>query len=335
MAQCRFAMHILITRPIPDSAMRLLRLHLPSARITTMHGMATGAGSDAGASPLSIQITPGTVAVICTLADQIDAGFISSLPRNFRVIATYAVGTNNIDITAATARNIWVANTPDVLTEATAEIAVSLMLMCARRLGEGERLTRDGKFRGWAPMFHLGRSVFGKTVGIVGAGRIGRCTAMTMQRGFGCEILYHSKTRRKDFEAACGAKRVDLDELLSQSDFVSLHCPLTPKTKHLINAAALRRMKPTAYLINTARGPVVDEAALVDALEDRVIAGAGLDVYEREPQIHPGLDGMENVVLLPHLGSATVEARELMGTMCAEAVIDGVNGKMPKHCVNA
>lgn len=327
-------MHILVTRPIPESAMRHMKLHLPGVRFTTMHGMTAGDDGGGGRSPLAMQITPRTAAMICTLADQVDAGLISAMPAGFRVIATYAVGTNNIDIAAATARGIWVANTPDVLTEATAEIAVSLMLMCARRLGEGERLLRDGEFRGWAPLFHLGRSVFGKTVGIVGAGRIGQQTGTTMHRGFGCEILYHSRNRRREFEASANARMVELDELLARSDFVSLHCPLTPATRHLIGAGSLEKMKPTAYLINTARGPVVDEAALVDALEERVIAGAGLDVFEREPLVHPGLIDREDVVLLPHLGSATVEARERMGMMCAQAVVDGINGKIPRHCVN-
>lgn len=326
-------MDILITRPIPESAMQILRQRVPKARLTVLHGSASAIG-ESSRSGLEFHVTPSTAAIICTLADNIDGGMIHALPPSVRVIATYAVGTNNIDVAAATARGIWVANTPDVLTQATAEIAIGLMLMCCRRMGEGERLTREGRFVGWSPLFHLGRSLFGKTVGIVGAGRIGQCVGRSLAKGFGCSILYHSPNRRREFEALVGAKRVPFEQLLEESDFVSLHCPLTPKTKHLIDSSALSKMRSSAYLINTARGPVVDEGALALALEGRVIAGAGLDVYEREPEIHPLLYSLENVALMPHLGSATIEAREQMGRMCAEAVADALDGNRPKHCVN-
>ncbi|MBZ0137977.1 MAG: D-glycerate dehydrogenase [Planctomycetes bacterium] len=280
-----------------------------------------------------VESAAGCDALICTLADDISATLIEDLGPSLKVIATYAVGYNNIDLTAAKNRNIAVCNTPGVLTEATAEVAVGLMLACARRFGEGDRLTRQGLFTGWAPLLHRGHGVYGKTVGIIGAGRIGKRVALTMKHGFDCEILYHSRVDHVDWENDLGAKYVELGELLERSDFVSLHCPLTETTRHLLDAPMLARMKPTAILVNTARGPVVDETALVAALRERRIAGAGFDVYEHEPALAPGLAELDNVVLLPHIGSATVETRDKMGRMCAEAVIAVLTGKEPLHRV--
>ncbi len=317
---------ILITRSIPAAALELLRRELPGT-LLVLHeaerAMTRGELLERGRN---------IDALICTLADNIDASALSALLR-LRVIANYAVGTNNIDLDAARQRGITVTNTPIVLTDATAETAVGLMLACARRFIEGDVLTRQGRFTGWAPLFHLGHGVYGKTVGIVGAGRIGARVARTMARGFDCRILYHNRNANPEFERETGARLCPLDELLRQSDFVSLHCPLTPRTKHLIGSRALSLMKPTAYLINTARGPVVDEQALIAALKAGTIAGAGLDVYEHEPALAPGLAELKNVVLLPHIGSATVETRETMGLMCSQAVIDVLHGREPKNRV--
>ncbi|MCA8911523.1 MAG: D-glycerate dehydrogenase [Planctomycetes bacterium] len=318
---------IYITRAVPDAATNLLAGALPDARIEV-----NPEDRNLNREEL-IQAAAGCDALICTLADPVDASFIEDLGPRLKVIATYAVGYNNIDLEAARNRNIPVCNTPDVLTDATAEIAVGLILACARRFIEGDRLTRQGGFTGWAPLLHRGHGVYGKTVGIVGAGRIGKHVAATLKHGFDCEILYHSRADHVDWENDLGAKLVELGELLERSDFVSLHCPLTPDTRHLIDADMLKRMKPTAILVNTARGPVVDEAALVAALTNKRIAGAGFDVYENEPALTPGLGELDNTVLLPHIGSATFETRDEMGRMCARAVIAVLTGKEPENRV--
>ena len=315
---------VYITRAVPEVTTDFLRAAFPDARIeinphdrnlTQAELVAAGHGCDA---------------LICTLADPVHAGLMDGLGQQLKVIATYAVGFNNIDLKAAEARGIVVCNTPDVLTEATAEIAVGLMLACARRVVEGDTLTRRGRFKGWAPLLHRGHGVYGKTVGIVGAGRIGKRVAATMKHGFDCEIVYHSGREHPDWHTELDARRLELTALLEQSDFVSLHCPLTPQTKHLLNTQMMRRMKPTAVLVNTARGPVVDEAALVAALQANQIAAAGFDVFEDEPTLSPGLAELDNVVLLPHIGSATYETRDEMGRMCAQAVIDVLTGQGPK-----
>lgn len=318
---------VFITRAVPDIALRMLRQALPGARIeVNPHDRNLAAGEIIGAAH-------GAQALICTLADPVDRALLAALAPPLKVLATYAVGTNNIDLAAARELGVAVANTPGVLTDATAEIAVGLMLACARRFGEGERLTRAGGFAGWAPLFMRGHGVYGKTVGIIGAGRIGLRVARTMHTGFGCRILYVARTAKPQWETGLAARRAELDELLGESDFVSLHCPLTPETKHLLDARRLGLMKPTAVLVNTARGPVIDEAALVAALREKRIAAAGLDVYENEPALAPGLAGLENVVLLPHVGSATVETRDEMGRMCAQAVIDVLQGRTPENLV--
>lgn len=318
---------VFITRAVPELTTALLSENLPEARIeVNPHDRNLNRAE-------LIESAAGCDALICTLADDINATLIEDLGPNLRVIATYAVGYNNIDLTAAKNRDIAVCNTPGVLTEATAEVAVGLMLACARRFVEGDKLTRQGLFTGWAPLLHRGHGVYGKKVGMIGAGRIGKRVAETMKHGFGGEILYYSRTDHVDWENELGAKFVELGELLEQSDFVSLHCPLTETTKHMLDAPMLARMKPTAYLINTARGPVVDENALVQALRDKRIAGAGFDVYENEPALAPGLTELDNVVLLPHIGSATIETRDKMGRMCAEAVIAVLTGKEPDNRV--
>jgi lactate dehydrogenase-like 2-hydroxyacid dehydrogenase len=254
-------------------------------------------------------------ALLPTVTDRITAEVLGAEPRRARIVASYGVGVDHIDLAAAAARGVIVTNTPDVLTDDTADIAIALALMVARRLGEGERLARAGAWRGWAPTHLLGTSLQGKTIGIVGFGRIGRAVARRARLGFGMRVLYHDPGRVDDAAAKqLGAERcATLDELLASSDIVTLHCPATPETHHLIGAARLTRMRPTAFLINTARGGVVDEGALARALRDGTIAGAGLDVHEREPRIAAEILALENVVVLPHLGSATRETREAMG----------------------
>jgi glyoxylate reductase len=263
-------------------------------------------------------------AVICTLADRIDAALLSNAPH-LKIVANYAVGYNNIDLDAARARSIVVTNTPDVLTDATADLTWALLLAVARRVVEGDRWLRTGTWPGWAPTQLLGYEVSGKTLGIVGMGRIGQAVAHRAQ-GFHMPVLYAS---RRPVTAPTGIawNRRSLDEVLAQADFLSLHVPLTKATQYLVSARELAMMKPTAMLLNTSRGPVIDEAALVSALQTGKIAGAGLDVYEHEPAIHPELAAMHNVVLLPHLGSATQETRIRMGQVCLDNIAAVLGGR--------
>ena len=267
-------------------------------------------------------------ALIALLDVAVDDELLAAAPR-LRLVANHAVGYDNVDVAAATRRGVLVTNTPDVLTDATADLTFALILAAARRLGEGEALARSGAWTGWAPDQLLGQSVAHRTLGVIGFGRIGQAVARRAA-GFAMTVLY-SAPREVGFP---GARRVELDELLAASDVVSLHCPLTPATRHIIDASALARMKPTAVLVNTARGPCVDEGALAAALERGTIAAAGLDVFEKEPSIHPGLLATRKVVLAPHLGSATLEARGGMARLCAEAVADLLAGRRPAHPVN-
>ena len=273
-------------------------------------------------------------AVLCTVTDRIDAAVLGGArpdgSARARLLANYGVGFNHIDLAAARAAGIAVTNTPGVLTDATADITLTLMLMVARRAGEGEREVRGGRWNGWRPTHLVGRAVTGRTLGIVGMGRIGQAVAARAHRGFGMPILYHSRTPLTVAAAAeLGASARPLDALLAESDFVSLHTPAAPETRHLIDRRRLALMRPDAFLINTARGDIVDEAALIEAVEAGTIAGAGLDVYEREPAVPAALVARENVVLLPHLGSATDEARTAMGRRALANLVAWFRGEPP------
>ena len=259
-------------------------------------------------------------AICPTVTDKLTGDVLAAAAGGkVKVLGNYGVGVSHIDLQACKRLGIVVTNTPDVLTDATAEIAVALMLMVARRAGEGERQVREHRWDGWAPTRMIGAAVTGKTLGLVGFGRIGQATARKAHHGFGMRILYYSRKRADaGIEAATGGEHcATLEDLLEQSDFVSLHCPGGAETRHLLNATCLRRMRRSAFLINTARGEVVDEAALAAVLREGVIAGAGLDVYEQEPRVPEALMGLENVVLLPHLGSGTLETRVAMGMRVA------------------
>ncbi len=258
-------------------------------------------------------------AAVTLLHDRVDRHFLDAGPR-LRLVANVAVGFNNIDVDACTARGVTVSNTPGVLTDSTADLAMALVLMITRRLGEGERLVRSGSPWKWGMFMMLGTGLRGRRLGVVGMGSIGTALA-ERARAFGMEIVYHNRSE-VDPAVASGldAQRVPLDVLLSSSDVVSLNCPYTAETHHLIDAQALEAMRPSAFLVNTARGPIVDEGALVDALVERRIAGAALDVFEHEPDVHPGLLDLDNVVLVPHLGSATVETRSAMAVLAADNV---------------
>lgn len=272
-------------------------------------------------------------ALLCTIADPVDREVIESAPL-LKIIANYGVGFNHIDLDYATQRGIFVTNTPGVLTDATADLAWALLLDVARRVSEGDRFLRKNEWTGWTPTFMLGSQVTGKTLGIIGMGRIGQAVAKRA-RGFEMRVLYYSRTRLpEEQEAECRAQFVDLPTLLKESDFVSLHCPYTPETHHLIGENELSMMKPSAYLINTARGSVVDEQALIRALKNGVIRGAALDVYEHEPQIPEELKKMEQVVLAPHLGSATEETRTRMAQMVVDNLLAFFQGQSLPNLVN-
>jgi glyoxylate reductase len=315
---------VFITREIPAVGLELLKqagfnvsVHPGEPPLTRAELLLAVAGCDA---------------LITMLSDTVDDALLAAAPT-LRVVANYAVGTNNIDIAACTRRQVVVSNTPDVLTEATADLALALLLAVARRLLEGDALVRSGRWQGWEPLQLLGLELHGQTIGIIGLGRIGQAVARRAH-GFGMELLYYNRTRNQAAENALGVRYAPLTELLANSDFVSLHTPLTADTRHLIGEAELRLMKPSAVIINTARGPVIDEAALYRALREGRLWGAGLDVFEQEPQLTPGLTELPNVVLAPHLGSATITARNRMARLCAEAVIAVLTGSRPKTLVN-
>ena len=271
----------------------------------------------------------GASAIVSILDDRVDAALLDAAGPSLRVVANVGVGYDNIDVVACKRHGVLVTNTPGVLTEATADIALALILMATRRLGEAERLVRNGTAWSWNPFFHLGTGIQGRTLGIVGLGQIGQATARR-GRACGMEIAYTSPRRASAaLEAELGARYLPLADLLATADVVSLHCPLREDTRNLIDAEALATMKRSAFLVNTTRGAVVDEAALVEALRDGVIAGAGLDVFAKEPVVHPGLLELENVVLLPHLGSATLETRTAMATLAARNVAAVLAGEPP------
>lgn len=276
---------------------------------------------------------PDVDVLITALSTQVDQEIIDAAPK-LKLIANYGAGFNNIDSAYAKTKNIYVTNTPFVSTDSTAELAVGLILSVSRRLAEGDRLMQSKGFDGWAPLFFLGHQVSHKTLGIIGMGQIGQGVAKRL-KGFDMEILY---TQREPLsaktEAELGAKFVSFEEVVAKADYLTLHLPFTPKTKHLINADTFKQMKPTSYLINAARGPIIDEAALADAIANKEIAGAALDVYENEPEVYPALKHLDNVVLEPHIGNATIEARDDMATIVAENTIALAKGELPKYIVN-
>ncbi|MBC7128809.1 MAG: D-glycerate dehydrogenase [Thermoplasmatales archaeon] len=313
---------IFITRRLPDEGMELLKGH----EIEIYEGDTPPSKEEI------IEGVRGKDALICLLTDKIDAEVMEN-GKNLKVIANYAVGIDNIDIAEATKRGIFVTNTPGVLTETVADLAWALMMAIARRIVEGDEFMRQKKFKGWAPMLLLGRDIYGKTLGVIGLGRIGKAFARRAS-GFSMKILYYSRKRDEEFEKETGANFVSLKELLEESDFVSLHLPLTKETYHIIGEKELKMMKKTAYLINTSRGKCIDEKALIKALKEGWIGGAALDVYENEPEVSDEILSLKNVVLAPHVGSASYETRSRMAIMVAENVLSALNGKIPPQCLN-
>lgn len=280
-----------------------------------------------------LEAVRGCAGLITLLSDRIDGEVFEAAGASLRVVSNYAVGHNNIDVSEATRRGIAVCNTPGVLTDATADVAWALLMAVSRRVVEGDRLVRRGAWTGWKPDELLGLDLSGRTLAIVGAGRIGY-TVAKRSVGWSMRVVYVARSRHPDFERDFGAEKMELDAALEAADFVSLHVPLTEQTRYLIDARRLSLMKPTACVINTSRGPVVDESALVEALRSGGIAGAGLDVYEREPALAEGLAGCENAVLLPHLGSATTGTRAAMSDLAAENLLAVLRGARPAHLVN-
>jgi len=271
--------------------------------------------------------------VISLLTDRID-GEVMDTSGCLKVVSNHAVGFDNVDVDAATRRGIYVTNTPDVLTETTADAAWALILAVARRITEAERFLRDGKWKSWSPTLMVGTDVYGKTLGILGLGRIGGAVARRA-KGFNMKVLYNDISRNERLEKELDIKFVDMDQLLKESDFISLHVPLMPSTRHLINEKAISKMKKSAILVNTSRGPVVDEQALYEALKEKKIAGAGLDVFEKEPvELGNPLLKLDNVVLLPHIASATIETRIAMADLAVENLIAVLQGRMPLSLVN-
>ncbi|KAA0259068.1 D-glycerate dehydrogenase [Deferribacter autotrophicus] len=271
--------------------------------------------------------------IISMLSDKIDKNLLENCP-NLKVVANYAVGYNNIDVAFATQKGIVVCNTPDVLTETTAELAFALMISIARRIVEADNFTREGKFTGWSPELYLGTDLFKKTVGLYGFGRIGQAFARCC-KGFEMDIIYHTRNRNLQAEILTGAKYVSFDELLEKSDFIVIIAPLNDESYHKFTINAFKKMKNSAYLINIGRGPIVKEDDLVTALKEGLIKGAGLDVYEFEPKIHPELFNLKNVILLPHIGSASVKTRAEMAKLCADSIISVLKfGKKPKNALN-
>ena len=313
---------IYVTRAIPEIGIQKLRdaghevVVNPDSRVLSKQELISALSADR------------YDAVLCLLTDKIDAEVFSSAGPQCKIFANYAVGFDNIDLPAAAAAGVVVSNTPGVLTDTVAEHSLALMLAVAHRVAEADRFTRAGNYHGWEPMLLLGTDLSRKTVGILGLGRIGQRLAHLVSKGFDAKVVYYDVIRNAEFEAEYGAEFMATpEEVLRVADFVSLNVPLLDTTRHLINAERLAMMKPNAILVNTARGPVIDEAALVTALKNKVIRGAGLDVYENEPAMAPGLAELDNVVLTPHIASGTEEARGMMATIAADNIIAVLNGQ--------
>jgi glyoxylate reductase len=304
---------IFVTRTLPSSVM---------ARLEQAGAVEVYSGPDPIPAPELVARVAGKDALVCMLTERIDKAFLDAVP-SLKIVANVAVGYNNIDVPFARSKGVVITNTPDVLTESVAELTWGLILGITRRLAEGDRLVRRGEWKGWAFDFMLGTDLRGKQLGLVGLGRIGRAVA-AKAAAFGMRVAYTARRAELD-----GAEAMSLDKLLTTSDVVSLHVPLTDDTRHLIDRRALARMKRSSYLINTARGPVVDEEALAWALREGLIAGAALDVYEHEPVVHPDLLALENVLLVPHLASGTIETRTAMAMLAADNVVAVLSGQPP------
>lgn len=316
---------VLVCRRLPAPAME---------RITQRCEITLHEGPEAIPRDRLLADVTGKVGAVTLLTDKVDEEFLDAAGDQLVIVANYAVGFDNVDVPACTARGVMVSNTPDVLTETTADTAWALLMAAARRIPEGDRFLRSRTPWIWGPEFMLGRDVNNRTLGIVGFGRIGHSMARRA-KGFGMKVIYHDVYRPSpELEKELGAEFRELDDLLAASDFITLHTVLSDETRHLINEERLAMMKPTAVLVNTSRGPVIDEAALARALRDGVIFAAGLDVFEKEPEVHPDLLALDNAVVIPHLGSATVDTRIAMGLLAADNLVSALEGKTPPTLLN-
>jgi glyoxylate reductase len=316
---------VLVTRRLPQQVLD---------RIAARCDVTLYDGQDAMPRDQLLAEIAGKTGAVTLLTDRVDEDLLTAAGPRLKIVANYAVGFDNIDLQACTRHGVLASNTPRVLTETTADTAFALMMAAARRIAEGDRFIRSGTAWIWGPLMMLGQDVHHATVGIVGFGRIGQALARRA-RGFSMRVLYHDVQRPPaEVEQEFGAEYRDLEDLLREADFVSLHVSLTPQTRHLINAERLALMKPTAVLVNTSRGPVVDEQALARALSQDQIFAAGLDVFEREPEVHPDLLGCDNAVLLPHLGSATVKTRLAMADLAADNLFAALEDKRPPTLLN-
>ena len=316
---------VFITRKIPRAGIQILE--------EAGYDVETYSETKPLSKTMFLKKIANTDAIIAMLSEEINKEVLEHAPK-LKVIANYAVGYNNIDVEYAHSKNILVTNTPDVLTEATADLTWALILGVTKRIAEADQFVRQGHFKGWHPMMMLGGDVAGKTLGIIGAGRIGQAVG-SRARGFRMHVLYYSPTEKKQFEHQIGVRRCEFDELLQTADILTLHCPLNEQTRHLINTENIYKIKKDAYIINTSRGPVIEESALAQALESGHLGGAGLDVYEFEPEIHPKLYNLKNVILLPHVGSATKETRDAMARIAANNVKAVLSGNKPLNPVLA
>jgi glyoxylate reductase len=316
---------VLVTRGVPER----VRRHLAGrCRLEVWEGE--------GVMPRAelLERVAGKSGLLSMLTDRVDDELLERAGPDLRVVANFAVGYDNLDLEACTARGVLATNTPDVVTEATADLAWALLLAAARRVAEGDRFLRAGKPWIWGPEFFLGFEVHGKTLGVIGLGRIGQAVARRAA-GFGMPVLYTARRRLdRDREGALGVAWRELDQLLTEADFVTIHTGLSPATHHLIGPERLARMKPTAVLVNTARGPIVDEAALAEALRAGQLGAAGLDVFEREPEVHPALLELDNVTIVPHLGTSTLETRVAMGMLAADNLLAALEGRRPPNLLN-
>ncbi|MDD2730931.1 MAG: D-glycerate dehydrogenase [Candidatus Portnoybacteria bacterium] len=312
---------VFVTRRIPESGIKLLKDKGYEVEVSDVDGVLP--------REVLLQKVKGADAILSLLTDKVDDELFDAAGPQLKIVANYAVGYDNIDVPAAAKRNIIITNTPGVLTESVAEHTIALIFALAHRIVESDQFMRDGKYDGWAPMLFLGNDLVGKTIGLVGMGRIGANVAKRMCDGFGVKILYYDRARSEDLEKQYKMEFVDLETLLKNSDFVSVHLPMTPETKRLLGKAQFAMMRKTAYLINTARGPILDETALVEALKNGVIKGAALDVYEQEPKMALGLAELPNTVLTPHTASATEETRGAMSELAAKNIIEVLEGRAP------
>jgi glyoxylate reductase len=317
--------NVLVTRPIMEGPTARLRERCD----VTVHENEFGIPRDE-----LLRVIEGRDAIITMLTERVDAEFLDAAGPGLKLVANHAVGFDNLDVDACTAAGVLATNTPDVLTETTADTAFALLMAAARRVGEGERFLRSQRPWIWGPLMMLGQDVHHKTIGIVGFGRIGQAVARRA-RGFGMRVLYSDAVELPpEVTEPLGAERRELPDLLLEADFVSIHTNLTPETRHLFDAAAFEAMRPTAVLVNTSRGPVIDEAALADALEAGEIFAAGLDVFEREPEVEHRLLKLDNVVIVPHLGSATIDTRDAMGHLAVDNVFAALDGTRPPTLLN-